>query len=201
MRTPTARSRRGRLCGPPGRRLAESVTTDFDPDDRYREDLDARDLQREIETAEEQLERNTRTLADVFIEFMERGDSVEAMVGQVRLSGEVVRVGADVVTLDLGGRYADIALSQLTGARVLTPKAGPGRAYEPSKSETVVARLRELAGARAGTTAELAGRELAPITGTVVAVSGAHVEVVTSQGEEWVIPIASIALVVVSGGD
>lgn len=172
------------------------MATDFDPDERYREDLDVREMQREVEAAEEQLERNTRALADVFIEYMERGDSVEVLVGQHRIAGQISGVGADLVTLDTGGRRADISLSELTGARVTAHKAGPGRAYEPAGAETVVSRLRELAGARAGTVAELSGPTLAPVEGTIVAVSGGHVELTTSAGEQWVVPLSSIGVVV-----
>jgi len=174
----------------------ERVTTDSDPDERYREDLDVREMQREVEAAEEQLERNTRALADVFIEFMERGDSLEVLVGQHRIAGQIIGVGADLVTLDAGERSVDISLSQLTSARVTAHKAGPGRTYEPSSAETVVSRLRELAGARAGTLAEVSGPTLAPVTGTVAAVSGGHVELTTPAGEHWVVPLSSIGVIV-----
>lgn len=172
------------------------MATDFDPDERYREDLDVREMQREVEAAEEQLERNTRALADVFIEFMERGDSVEVLVGQLRIAGQIRGVGADLVTLDAGERRADISMSQLTSARVTAHKAGPGRAYEPAGAETVVSRLRELAGARAGTVAELSGPTLTPVTGSVVAVSGGHVELTTPADEHWVVPLSSIGVIV-----
>lgn len=172
------------------------MTTDSEPDERYREDLDVREMQREVEAAEEQLERNTRALADVFIEFMERGDSVEVLVGPHRVAGQVSGVGADLVTLDAGERSADISLSQLTSARVTAHKAGAGRAYEPAGAETVLSRLRELAGVRAGTVAELSGPTLAPVTGIVVAVSGGHVELTTPTGEHWVLPLSSIGVIV-----
>lgn len=172
------------------------MATDFDPDERYREDLDVREMQREVEAAEEQLERNTRALADVFIEFMEQGDSVEVLVGQQRIAGQISAVGADLVTIDAGERRADISLTQLASARVTANKAGRGRAYEPPGSETVVSRLRELAGARAGTVAELSGPMLAAVTGSVDAVSGSHLELTTPAGEHWVIPLSSIAVIV-----
>lgn len=172
------------------------MATDFDPDERYREDLDVREMQREVEAAEEQLERNTRALADVFIEFMERGDSVEVLVGRHRIAGQVSAVGAELVTLDAGERRADISLAQLTGARVTARRAGPGRAYEPAGAETVVSRLRELAGARAGTAAELFGPSLEKVTGTVVAVSGGHIELVATAGEHWALPLSAIAVIV-----
>jgi hypothetical protein len=172
------------------------VTTDSDPDERFREDLDVREMQREVEAAEEQLERNTRPLADVFVELMERGDSVEVLVGQHRIAGQITAVGADLVTIDAGELCADISLSHLTGARVTARKAGPGRAYVPASAESVVARLRELAGARAGTVAELFGPSLERVTGTVVAVSGGHIEVVATAGDHWVLPLSAIAVIV-----
>lgn len=172
------------------------MATDFDPDERYREDLDVREMQREVEAAEEQLERNTRALADVFIEFMERGDSVEVLVGQQRIAGQISAVGADLVTIAAGERRADISMTQLTGARVTARKAGPGRAYEPAGAESVLSRLRDLAGARAGTVAELSGPRLAPVAGVVVAVTSGHVELTTSAGEHWVISLNSIGVVV-----
>lgn len=173
-----------------------TVTTDFDPDERIRDDLDAREMQREVEAAEEQLERNTRSLADVFIEFMERGDSVEVLVGRHRIVGQITAVGADLVTVDAGERCADVSLSQLTSARVTEQRAGPGRAYEPAGAATIVSRLRELSGALAGTIAELSGPMLTPVAGTVVAVSGAAVELTTPAGERWVVPLNSIGVVV-----
>lgn len=172
------------------------MATNHDPDERYRDELDEREMQREVEAAEEQLERNTRTLADVFVEFMERGDRVEVAVGQYRCVGHVVGVGSDLVTLDADGRRADVALNLLTLSRVVAAKSGPGRAYEQSDTDTVVARLRELAGVRAGTTAELVGPDLGPVVATVVAVSGAHVELTTLAGELWVVPVSSIGVVV-----
>jgi len=51
-----------------------------DPDDEYRHHFNERELQREIEGAAEQLERNTRTLADVFVEHMERSDELEIRI-------------------------------------------------------------------------------------------------------------------------
>lgn len=175
------------------------MTTDFDPDERFREDLDVREMQREIEAAEEQLERNTRSLADVFIEFMERGDDVEVVVGPHRFAGPILGVGGDLVTLEVGERRADVSLSQLTSVRVVAAKANTGRTYQSASTATVVARLRELAGARAGAMAELVGTDLEPVAGAVIAVSPAHVELVTARGEHWVVPIATIAVVVTKG--
>lgn len=175
------------------------MAADFDPDERFREDLDARELQREVEAAEEQLERNTRALGDVFIELMERGDEVEVLVGHVRIAGHIRGVGADLVTLDAGRRRVDVSLSQLTSARVTAHKAGPGRAYEPAGAETMVSRLRELAGAQAGTVTELSGPTLAPVTGTLVGVSRGHVELTTVAGEHWVVPLTSIGVALTPG--
>lgn len=148
-----------------------------------------------MEEAEEQLERNTRSLADVFIEYMERGDVVEVMVGPHRWTGCVTRVGSELVTVE-DGRRVDIALARLTAARILEPSTGAGRAYELSAPMTLVARLRELCGASAGVPAEIAGADLAAIECLVTAVSEGHVEVSAIEGEQWVIPISAIGSVV-----
>ncbi len=174
------------------------MTPDFDPDERYRTELELRDMRREVEAAEEQLERNTRPVGDVFVEFMERGDLVEMAVGSHRYAGYVVGVGADLVTLDVDGRRADVSLSQLTVARVVAARPGAGRAFGASGTESVLARLRELAGAQAGTIAELAGADFGLVVATVIAVSAAHVELTTSAGEHWVVPVSSIGAVVTS---
>ena len=171
------------------------LSIDDDPDKRYRSDFEAREWQRDMEEAEEQLERNTRSLAEVFIEYMERGDLVEVMVGPNRWTGCVIHVGSELATIEADGRRVDIALARLTAARILEPRTGAGRAYERSAPMTLVARLRELCGASAGVQAVIAGADLAAIVCLVTAVSEGHVEVSTIDGERWVVPISVIGSV------
>ena len=154
-----------------------------------------RELQRDIEEAEEQLERNTRALADVFIDYMESGDQVEVAVGPHRWLGLVVRVGAELIRFEASGRRVDIALDHLTAVRVVAPRSAAGCAYAPSEPLTLPARLRELCGASAGLVVEIAGAEMTPVVCTVAAVSTSHAELTTTDGEAWVVPIRAIGFV------
>lgn len=166
-----------------------------DPDAEYRARFDELELQRALEEAEEQLERNTRSLADVFIEYMERGDEVEVVVGSNRWTGFVADVGDDLVTVDLDEAWVDVALGAISMARVSSPRAGHGRAHKTARRESFVARLRDLAGANSGVAVEVGGAVLVSLVGELRAVAETHVEVMTTNGDLNVVSLGAIGFV------
>lgn len=167
----------------------------IDPEDEYRRRFKDRALQREIEEAAEQLERNTRSLTDVFSEYMERGDQVEIAVGSRRWTGFIVGIGADVVTLEAEGATVDVALRAVSVARLVSAGAVGGGESVGDHCASFIARLRELAGASADAVVELGGDGLPTISGQVRAAAESHVELTTTSGDPLVVSVAAIGFV------
>lgn len=163
-----------------------------DPDDQYRSRFNERESQRETEEAAEQLDRNTRTLADVFVEHMERGDELEIRVGSLRWIGFIADVGPDVVTVDTIGATLDIVLRAVSLVRVSAAGAGAGRGRS-AQPLSFIAKLRELSGANAGVVIELGGDRLPTLRGELRAAADSHVELDTPGGELVVVPLPSIS--------
>lgn len=166
-----------------------------DPDAEYRARFGELEFQRAIEEAAEQLERNTRSLAEVFIEYMERGDSVEVAVGPHQWIGFVADVGDDVVTIEIEKDRVNVALGAVSFARVSSAAARAAQVHETGHRWSFIARLRDLAGANAGVTVEIGGGALRTITGQLRAVAESHVEMTTASGEPYVISLAAIGFV------
>lgn len=166
-----------------------------DPDAEYRARFDEREFQREIEEAAEQLERNTRSLAEVFIEYMERGDVVEVAVGPTRWTGVVVDVGDDVVTMRVDEGRVDVALGSLSVAKVSPAVPRPVEVRQAGQCRSFIARLRDLSGANAGLTVDIGGAALPRMTGQLRAVAESHVEMHTTSGEICVVALAAIGFV------
>ncbi len=164
-------------------------------EDEYRSRFNDRAFQREIEEAAEQLERNTRSLPDVFTEYMERGDEVEVAIGSRRWMGFVVGVGADVVTLEAEGARVDVALRAVYVARLVSAGAVGGGESDGDHCASFIARLRELAGASADAIVELGGDGLPTISGQVRAAAESHVELTTNSGDLLVVAVAAIGFV------
>lgn len=167
----------------------------IDPDAEYRAHFSELEFQREVEEAAEQLERNTRSLAEVFIEYMERGDKIEVAVGPSRWTGFVLDVGDDVVTIDLDDGRVDLALGAVSFARVSFAAAGATHLHQADHRRSFIARLRDLAGANAGVTVEIGGVALQTITGQLRAVAESHAEMTTASGEPYVISLAAVGFV------
>ena len=167
----------------------------IDPDAEYRARFGELEFQREVEEAAEQLERNTRTLADVFIEYMERGDEIEVEVGPNRWTGFVVEVGDDLVTIDFDEGRVDLALGAVSLARVSSATAAGGRVHRIAHCPSFIARLRDLTGANAGTIVEIGGVGLPTLTGQLRAVAESHVEMTTTSGERYVVSLGAIGFV------
>ena len=167
----------------------------IDPDAEYRARFGELEFQREVEEAAEQLERNTRTLADVFIEYMERGDEIEVVVGSSRWTGFVLDVGDDVVAIDIDGDRVDVALGAVSFARASSAAARVAQVHETGHCRSFIARLRDLAGANAGVTVEIGGGALTTIIGQLSAVAESHVEMTTTSGDVYVVSLAAIGFV------
>lgn len=163
-----------------------------DPDDQYRSRFNERELQREIEEAAEQLDRNTRTLADVFVEHMERGDELEVGVGSLRWTGFILDVGSDVITIDTIAATLDIALRAVSFVRASAVGAGTARARS-RQPLSFIAKLRQLSGADAGVVIGLGGERLPTLRGELRAATDSHVELETPDGELIVVSLASIS--------
>lgn len=164
----------------------------IDPDDQYRSRFDERELQREIEGAAEQLERNTRTLADVLVEHMERSDELQIRIASGRWIGYIVDVGPDVVRVATDAATVDIALGAVSLVRVWAAGTGTGPAVRSGHGVSFIARLRALAGANAGVVVEIGGDRLPTLVGQLRAVAESHVELATSGDEVVVVPVAAI---------
>lgn len=176
--------------------VATSMTEhQIDPEDEYRRRFKDRALQREIEEAAEQLERNTRSLTDVFTEYMERGDEVEVTIGSRRWMGFVVGVGADVVTLESKRAIVDVALRAVSVVRVKSLGSGGGRDSRSRHCASFIATLRELAGASAGAIVELGGEGLPTLAGELRAAGESHVEMTTTSGDQVIVSLAAIGFV------
>jgi hypothetical protein len=167
----------------------------IDPDAEYRARFGELEFQREVEEVAERLERNTRSLADVFTEYMEGGDKIDIAVGAHWWTGFVVDVGDDLVTIEIDESRVDVALGAVTLARVSSTTARGGRGHRTAHLRSFIARLRDLAGANAGVTVEIGGGALPTMTGQLRAVAESHVEMTTPSGELYVISVASIGFV------
>jgi len=167
----------------------------IDPDAEYRARFDEREFQREIEEAAEQLDRNTRSLTEVFIEYMERGDSVEFAVGPHQWIGFVDGVGDDVVTMEVEESRVDVAIGAISFARVSSPSAAGSRGHRTAHCASFIARLRDLAGANAGVAVEIGGGALPTMSGQLCAATESHVEIRTTSGDLYVVSLGAIGFV------
>lgn len=173
----------------------------MDPDDS---DLNRalRDLRREhrleqedLEEAVELAERASRTLAEVALEFLYRGDSIRVAVGEGTWTGVVVHVGTGVMTLRTkAAAEIDVDYDGLTSMRIVERARSGGRSRTSKHPGELVARLRELE--NTGERVELGGRRLEAVAGTVQVVARSHVEFRTGDGGAWILPLGEIDYVI-----
>lgn len=158
-----------------------------------------RELQEVIEAETAAIERSRRSLRDVAVEHMHRGDAVRVSVGQRAWSGEVVHVGAHLLSLrPAAGTEIDIAFDRLSTLRVVARSASGGRSSASPDPASLVARIRDLQ--RTGATAELGGATIdPPVTGVVLAVAPHHIEVEAPDGTEWVLGLQAVDYVIRGG--
>lgn len=163
--------------------------------DKYRARFEEQELQRAAEEAAEQLERNTRSLREVFIEYMDRGAHVEVAVGPHRWAGYVVDVGEDFVIHEIEAGRLHVALGAITAIRLSSAVTAGDELQGGLQRSSLLSRLRDLAGASADTSVEVGGADLQPISGMLRAASGTHIEVEATNGDLWVVPVAAIGFI------
>lgn len=158
-----------------------------------------RELQEVIEAETATMERSRRGLRDVALEHMHHGDSVRVSVGRQAWTGEVVHVGAHLLSLrPAAGTEVDIALDRLSTLRVMARAASGGRSSSSLDPASLVARLRDLQ--RTGDPIELGGATITPpAAGVVVAVAREHVELQASDGSAWVLGLQAVDYVIRGG--
>ena len=136
---------------------------------RVRRDL--RESREELEATLDEAERSQRSLDEVALEYLYRGDRIRLAVAGRSWVGVVVHVGAEVMTLRTpDGSEVDAAYDALTSIRVVERARAGGRSLVARHPGSLVARLRELVGT--GEVAELGGPHLTPpVAGVVEAVA------------------------------
>lgn len=155
-----------------------------------------REIQELVEAESEQLSRTGRSLADVVLEYMHRGDVVRVGVGRHSWTGRVVHVANALMSLRTPtDTEVDVALDRVTSIRVVERSAVRGASVAVRDPRTLVARLRDLE--RTGEKAELGGALLdASVLGTVRAVAAEHVEVDGVDESEWVLSLRALDYVI-----
>ena len=159
-----------------------------------------RAAQEELEEATEHTERATRSLAEVALEFLYRGDTIRASVGPRSFTGVVIHVGTGVMTLRTPAEAEiDLSYPALSAIRVVTRATSGGRTRTSTHPGEMTARLRELE--NTGEAVELGGARLDPaLEGTVQVVARSHLEFRARDGAEWVLPLAEVGYVIRAGG-
>lgn len=150
----------------------------------------------EIEEATERAERSSRTLAEVALEYLYRGDSIRVAVGQRSWTGVVVHVGSGMMTLFTPAKVEiDVAYAGLTSIKVVERARSGGRTRASKHPGELVARLRDLE--NSDETVGIGGRTLAPeIEGTVDVVARSHVEFRGRDGSVWIVPLSEVDVVI-----
>lgn len=158
-----------------------------------------RELQEVIEAESEQLSRARRSLGEVALEYMHRGDTVRAAVGNHSWTGQVVHATRAIMSLRTStGSEVDVALDRLSSVRVVTRSEHRGAPVASRDPATLVARLRDLE--RTGEKVELGGALVDPsVLGTIRAVATEHVEVDGADGSEWVLSLRAVDYVIRDG--
>lgn len=160
-------------------------------DDEHRRRADERAFLREVERAQEQLERNTRTIADVLVEAMESGYAVTILVGSASFTGRVTGVNNTLLRLVDRGGEVDLNLELLTELRSRRADAIGPTSVHPVP--TLLGRLRELAGAASGTTVHVGTAAGTEVHGEVEAAAADHVELRDQNGTLVALRTAGVA--------
>ena len=156
--------------------------------------------QEELEEAAEHIERANRSLPEVALEFLYRGDIIRVAVGQRSWIGVVTHVGIGVMTLRTqAGAEIDVAYEGLSSIRVVERTTSGGRTRTTKHPGELVARLREVE--NSGEAVELGGRDLvSSLEGTVEVVASSHLEFRARDGSEWVVPLGEVGYLIRSPG-
>ena len=179
----------------------DAAASDGDDLQRAMRELSAelRAQQEELEEAAEHVERANRSLPEVALEFLYRGDVIRVAVGQRSWIGIVTHVGTGVMTLQTqADAEIDVAYDGLSSMRVVERTASGGRSRTTKHPGELVARLRELE--NSGEAVELGGRVLPSLEGTVGVVAASHLEFRARDGSEWVVPLTEVGYLIRSPG-
>lgn len=150
-----------------------------------------RAAQEELEEASQLVERAGRSLDEVALDFLYRGDTIRVTVADRSWTGTVVHVGVGVMTLRTPTKVeVDIAYPGVTSMRVVERARVGGRSRTSKHPGEIVARLRELQ--NSGEEVQVGGRHLLSIEGTVQVVARSHVELRGRDGSEWVVPLSEL---------
>lgn len=155
--------------------------------------------QEELEEAAEHIERASRSLPEVALEFLYRGDVIRVAVGQRSWIGFLTHVGTGVMTLQTPtGAEIDLAYDGLSSIRVVERTTAGGRSRTSKHPGELVARLREVE--NSGEAVELGGRDLPSLEGMVEVVASSHLEFRARDGSEWVVPLTGVGYLIRSPG-
>jgi hypothetical protein len=162
------------------------------------EDLE-RDLRRAARETAEEAEADAREahlldrdLSAALFELGEDAATITAVVGGTTINGTVMHVGRDVVCLEARSGVVNILIPAVRSVQVDEP--GRGRT-SPRRREPMTLRAVLAAAAVDGTTVEITGRDLQPVTGPVVAVAADHVVLKGTHGRDLLIAMDAVEVV------
>ena len=139
------------------------------------------------------VERRRRTMADLAIELVSRGDAVTAIAGDKVLRGRLTYARGTIASMDTGSGTADLHLAAGVVLRIDERRTEGGTAPRAG-SDTLRARLLEydLDDRRIEIWVPAHGTEVA---GAIGAVGKDHLVLIDRNGSEWVARLADIAWV------
>lgn len=144
-----------------------------------------------VEQNAESVQQRRRTLADLAIELLSRGDTVTVIAGDRSIRGHVTYAQGEIATVEAGIGTVDVHLAGGVVLRV-DERATDGGSPPKSGSDTLRARIfeHEMAGTAIEVWAPL--HEIEP-SGSIAAVGRDHVIVLDQDGREWAVPFLDIA--------
>lgn len=146
----------------------------------------------ETQADAEKLRLRRRTLSDVALEAMERGDTITVVSGSTTVTGTMAYVRGDLAVIQSGHALASIHLGGPTVLR-LTSRSLTGGSSSDHGSGSFKARLAEFE-----QTGEIITLVVQGITenleGRISIVGTDHIGITGRDGTEWFAPIAHIAL-------
>jgi hypothetical protein len=155
--------------------------------------LEAEEAEREAAVAS----RMRRSFEEVVLELMAHGDSVSIASGTWSFVGEIVHVGAGMVSLEVAGARVDLNTSLPLRLRVIQRPLAGGRSRSSRDVATLRARLLELQMSGERVEAGVAGRDEA-LAGRVLIVGSDHVGL-GEREPEWFLPLHALAFIRTTG--
>lgn len=167
-----------------------------DSDDEFRRRFDEREMLREAEDAAEQLERNTRTLADVVAAAIVDGDSVALEVGSVTVSGLPIAVTDTLVHVESGAVIQAVNLAAATSVSVVHSDELPATSEAPSAELSLKGLLRGWMTAEDAKAVRLLTTSGKELEGRLVGVAEDHLELEASDGSLHACRLDNVAYLV-----